>query len=123
MQGGDTVVRETIQEIVQDFKDTPLPLIWQAVWSNCRSQIIAIAYLMGFVTAALLTQTVQVIATFVALVVLLVMVRNTYQAAKTTLIEEKQKGGESTKRILALALVLLIATPLVAGAVEITPVE
>jgi hypothetical protein len=123
MQGGDTVVRETIQEIVQDFKDTPLPLIWQAVWSNCRSQIIAIAYLMGFVTAALLTQTVQVIATFVALVVLLVMVRNTYQAAKTTLIEEEQKGGESTKRILALALVLLIATPLVAGAVEITPVE
>jgi len=83
-----------IKEIVQDFKDTPLPLLWQAAWARCRTQMVVIAYFLGFVTAALLNQTAQMIATFVAFVVLVVLVRKTYQAAKAVLIEEDQKGGE-----------------------------
>jgi hypothetical protein len=94
MQGGDTVaIKEIAKEIVQDFRDTPLPLIWQVVWTRCRGQMIAIAYLTGFVTAALFRESVQMIATFVAFVALVVLVRKTYQAAKEALIEE-EKGGE-----------------------------
>jgi len=95
MQGGDTVaIKEIAKEIVQDFDDTPLPLVWQTAWARCRTQLAVIAYLAGFITAAMFRETVQTVLTFVAFVALVVLVRKTYQAAKKVLIEEEQKGGE-----------------------------
>jgi hypothetical protein len=82
------MIKETIQEIAQDLKDTPLRLAWQSAWERCRAQLLAIAYLVGFVTAALFRDQVQAVLTFIAFIALLFLVRKTYQATKANIKNE-----------------------------------
>jgi len=87
------MIKETIQEMVNGFKDTPLPFLWQVAWSRCKGQMIAIAYLIGFITTAMLKETVQTAMTLIVFVVLVFLTGSVYQTAKKVLIEEEKGGG------------------------------
>ena len=81
---------EIAKETIKSFKDSPLARLWAIAWTKARGSMIAISFLLGFVTTALFDSTILTATTFIAFIVLAILVAMTYNKAKKAMVTETE---------------------------------